>query len=431
MRLVEVQEELTNERAAFSAVLAKKQQQQHHKHSKHSYHKHKRSSHHTHGSTHDRNKRKNNSTTHSNSNDCDSDSSSSDDQHEHDNELFVLGDATDDTNTSKVRDSNAYDCSRSSSSSMISLQGNKAQRLHAYLSAKAKHVSQLRRESQEWQKRCITACSKWSQLTEHNAELQVKIQHQSVALSLRDETIATLQTLLHSKDAQLTTLHSTVAELATATAVSSSDGSSGTNNSAATTASVKRKQVSCQPNLHALTHALVYIVLASIRSTSDFGVNRVTLISALMAHVRMTTTLCDILQAATLLVSEIERTRNETHTVIADLVQAMSKYQQQQQQQQQQQHVSTTEAAAAINNTAHANSSSSSGYIQLQQKCDALQQKLDVSDRLGGVHAVVTAHELIGGWYHLTVNLIVCNSECTAHHCVNIACCCSPTRHCC
>jgi hypothetical protein len=236
MRLVEVHDELTNERAAFSAVLANRQQQ-HRKRSKHSQHKHKRSSHHTHGSTHDRNKRNNSSTTHSDNSECDS--SSSDDQHEHDNELFVLGDATDDTNNSKVRDSSALDCSRSSCSSMISLQGNKAQRLHAYLSAKAKHVSQLRRESQEWQNRCIAACSKWSQLTEHNAELQVKIQHQSVALSLRDETIATVQTLLHSKDAQLTTLHSTLAELATATAASTTDGSS----TGTTTASVKRKQV--------------------------------------------------------------------------------------------------------------------------------------------------------------------------------------------
>jgi hypothetical protein len=254
MRLVEVQDELINERAAFSAVAANRQQQ-HRKCSVLSHqHKHKRSSHQTHGSTHDRNKRNNNSTTHSNSNDCDSDSSSSGGQHEHDNELFVLGDATDDTNTSKVRDSGALDCSRSSSSSMISLQGNKAQRLHAYLSAKAKHVSQLRRESQEWQNRCIAACSKWSQLTKHNTELQAKIQEQSVALSLRDETIATLQTLLHSKDAQLTTLHSTVAELATTRTAGSSDGSGGTNNSAATTASVKRKQVSCRPNLHSLTH---------------------------------------------------------------------------------------------------------------------------------------------------------------------------------
>jgi hypothetical protein len=113
-----------------------------------------------------------------------------------------------------------------------------------------------------------------------------------------------------------------------------------------------------------------------------------------MAYARMATTLCEISQAATLLVNEIERTRNETHTIIADLVQAMSKYQQQQQQQQQ--HVSTTQAAA-VNNNANANSSSTSGYIQLQQKCDALQQQLDASETLGGVHAVITAHELIGG----------------------------------
>jgi hypothetical protein len=74
----------------------------------------------------------------------------------------------------------------------------------------------------------------------------------------------------------------------------------------------------------------------------------------------------------------------------------MSKYQEQQQQQQQQQHVSTAQAATA-NNTANADSSGTSGYIQLQQKCDALQQQLDVNDRFGGVHAVITAHELIGG----------------------------------
>jgi hypothetical protein len=240
MRLVEVQNELTNERDAFSAVLARQQQRR--KHSKASQHKHRRSSQHAHDSTHDRNKRNNNSTTHSDSSDCDSDSSCSDRQHEHDNELFVLGDATDDTKNSKANGS-ALDCSRSSSSSMISLQGNKAQHLHAYLSAKARHVSQLRRESQEWQRRCIAACSKWSQLTKQNADLQAKIQHQSVALSLRDETIATLQTLLHSKDAQLTTLHSTVAELATTTTASTTDGGSSINS--ATAASVKRKQVCC------------------------------------------------------------------------------------------------------------------------------------------------------------------------------------------
>jgi ribosomal protein L24 len=95
-------------------------------------------------------------------------------------------------------------------------------------------------------------------------------------------------------------------------------------------------------------------------------------------------------------VNEIERTRNETHTVIADLVQAMTKHQhQQQQQQQQQQHGSTAQAATV--NTANVDSSSSNGYIQLQQKCDALQQQLNVSDKLGSVHAVVEAHELIGG----------------------------------
>jgi hypothetical protein len=241
MRLAEVQDELINERAAFSAVLAK--QQQHHKHSKQSQHTRKRSSRHAHSSTHDRNKRHNNSTNHSDNSNCGSDSSSSDEQHEHDNELFVLDDATDATNDSKLRES-ALSCS-SSTSSMISLQGNKAKHLHAYLSAKAKHVLQLRRESQAWQHRCIAACSKWSQLAKQNAELQAKIQDQSAALSLRDESLATLQQLLHSKDAQLTTLHTRIADLATTTA-----NAVDSTNASTATASAKRKQVCIYYTLH-------------------------------------------------------------------------------------------------------------------------------------------------------------------------------------